>query len=192
MSVYARLLSALSGLLLVLAFAQSPAMAESQSGTHAWSTDSLTLRDGPGTVYNVTGQLDADLAIMVLRCQKLWCLVDGDTGRGWTDRGSISFGKTSADWPGGVNPDYRSGGPVCFYTGTNYTGSEFCVRGGRTIQDLALLGLDNSFSSVRINGTASVAACRDRFFQSYCERIIVSQPALDPYLRRNLSSIRLY
>ena len=191
MSVYARLLSALSGLLLVLAFAQSPAMAESQSGTHAWSTDSLTLRDGPGTVYNVTGQLDADLAIMVLRCQKLWCLVDGDTGRGWTDRGSISFGKTSADWPGGVNPNYPSGGTVCFYTGTNYTGAEYCFGSGKVINDLALLGIDNRFSSIQVNST-SVAACRDRSFQSYCERIIESQPVLDQYLRGALSSVRVY
>ena len=38
----------------------------------------------------------------------------------------------------------------------------------------------------------SAALCRDRFFQSYCERIIESQPVLDHYLRRNLSSIRMY
>lgn len=38
----------------------------------------------------------------------------------------------------------------------------------------------------------SAAACRDRFFQSYCERIVSSQPVLDQYLVRNLSSIRVY
>lgn len=187
----ARLLTALTTALLALAIAQAPAMALSESGTHAWSTNTLTLRSGPGTNYAVTGEIAGDLAIKVLRCEELWCLVDGDTGHGWASTHSISYGKTSADWPGGINPNYPSGGTACFYTGTNYSGSEFCVATGRVIDDLALLGLDNAFSSVRIQGT-SVAACRDRDFQSYCERIIVSQPVLDQYLTRALSAIRVY
>jgi len=193
MTRFARMLTALTSALLVLALAQAPAMAAPQaSGTHAWSNNALILRNGPGTEYAVTGDVGANLAIMVLRCQKLWCLVDDHGNRGWTGKQAISFGKTPANWPGGVNPNYQSGGTVCFYTGTNFSGSEFCPRAGSTHRDLALLNLDNLFSSVRVTGSASVAACRDRDFQSYCERIIGSQPALDPYLRRNLSSIRLY
>ena len=98
---------------------------------------------------------------------------------------------TSADWPGGVNPNYPTGGTICFYQGTNFTGAELCLSSGRVIQDLALLGLDNRFSSARVYG-ASAAACRDRDFQSYCERIIADQPVLDQYLRHALSSIRVY
>jgi len=190
----ARLLTALTTALLALAIAQAPALAASESGTHAWSTNTLTLRSGPGTDYAVTGEIAGDLAIKVLRCEELWCLVDGDTGRGWTGTHSISFGKTSADWPGGINPDYPSGGPgqVCFYSGTNYTGFRFCAETGRVVQDFALLNLDNQFQSVELVGNVSVAACRDRFFQSYCERIIVSQPVLDQYLLRNLTSVRIY
>lgn len=182
----ARLLTAL----LTLAFAATPAMAA--SGTHAWSTAALTLRDGPGTAYAVTGDIATEQPIMVLRCQNLWCLVDGEGHRGWTAKQSIVFGSTPTPWPGGVNPDYPSGGPVCFYTGTNYSGAEFCVAGGRTINDLALLGVDNAFASVRIAGSASASVCRDRFFQSYCERIVSSQPVLDRYLRNGLSSIRVH
>ncbi len=52
------------------------------------------------------------------------------------------------------------------------------TRAGRVIQDLALLNLDNVFSSVEIRG-GSVAACRDRFFASYCERIIESHTPTD-------------
>ncbi|WP_332699595.1 SH3 domain-containing protein [Devosia sp.] len=191
---FGRLLTALTSFLLILALGQAPAMAASLSGTHAWSTDPLSLRNGPGTAYDLTGEIAAKMEIKVLRCQKLWCLVDGHGGRGWTYKRHISFGKSPTRWPGGVNPDYPAGGPgsVCFYQGTNYTGSALCVSSGRVIPDLALLGLDNSFSSVRIDGNVSAAACRDRFFQSYCERIIASQPVLDQYLHRNLTSVRVY
>ena len=108
---------------LLLAFA-IPASAYTESGTHAWSTSPLVLSSGPGSAYHVTGQIAENAAIKVLRCQRLWCLVDGEGGRGWTSRDHISVGKTPADWPGGINPDYPSGGPgeVCFYTGTNFTG----------------------------------------------------------------------
>jgi uncharacterized protein YraI len=194
MHQFGRLLTAVLGFLIILALGQAPAMAASLSGTHAWSTDTLVLRNGPGTAYDLTGEIAESLEIKVLRCQRLWCLVDGEGGRGWTYKRHISFGKTPTPWPGGVNPDYHSGGggSVCFYQGTHYTGASLCVRSGRVIQDLALLGLDNGFSSVRIEGNVSAAVCRDRFFQSYCERIIVSQPVLDQYLQRNLSSIRVY
>lgn len=187
MHLLARLLTAV----MLLAAASTTAFAASESGTHAWSTDTLTLRDGPGRNYAVTGNIGADLAIKVLRCQRQWCLVDGDTGRGWTNMGAISFGKTSADWPGGRNPNYPTGGTVCFYTGTGYTGAEYCFGTGHVSRDLALAGLDNAFASVRVEGT-SVSACRDRFFQSYCERIVQSEPALDQYLLRSLSSIRVH
>lgn len=180
----------LTALAAILVFAAT-AFAATESGTHAWSSDALTLRDGPGLAYDVTGDIAADLPIKVLRCEELWCLVDGDGGRGWTDKQNIVFGVTSADWPGGVNPDYPTGGSICFYQGTNFAGSELCLGSGRVIHDLALLGLDNGFSSVKVNG-ASAAACRDRDFQSYCERIIADQPVLDQYLRRALSSIRVY
>lgn len=190
MRILLRLLTALTSAALLFSVVQTPAMAASQSGTHAWSTDTLTLRKGPGTRYAFTGEISPDLAIKVLRCQKLWCLVDGDAGRGWTYKRNISFGAIPGDWPNGL-ASYPRGGTVCFYTGVNYAGSEVCLKTGQVLKDLALSGLDNSFASVRVDGT-SVDVCRDRFFQSYCERIVVSQPALDKYLLRNLSSIHVY
>ncbi|WP_108396588.1 peptidase inhibitor family I36 protein [Devosia submarina] len=185
--------SFLAAFLLFLGLA-APALAYSESGTHAWSTRPLVLSSGPGTAYHTTGEIPENAAIKVLRCQRLWCLVDGPGGRGWTSKDRIAFGKTPTDWPGGINPDYPAGGPgeVCFYSGTNYTGFRFCAETGRVVQDFALLNLDNQFQSVELIGNVSVAACRDRFFQSYCERIIVSQPVLDQYLRRNLTSVRVY
>src|SRR5690606_17874962 len=85
-----------------------------------------------------------------------------------------------------------SGGSMCFYTGTNYTGRSFCADTGDVFNDLALWGWDNQISSIKVITPTSAAICRDRFFQSYCERIVESQPAIDPYLRQNLSSIRVY
>jgi hypothetical protein len=174
-----------------IVLATASAQAASENGTHAWSSDTLTLRSGPGLAYDVTGEIAADLAIKVLRCEELWCAVDGPGGRGWTSKQFVVFGLTSTDWPGGVNPNYPEGGSICFYSGTNFTGSELCMSTGRVIHDLALLGIDNGFASVKVLG-ASAAACRDRGFQSYCERIIADQPVLHPYLRRALSSIRVY
>jgi hypothetical protein len=190
MCLFLRLLTALTSATLMLALAQAPAMAASQSGTHAFSEDTLRLHNGPGTGYDLTGEIATHSAIKVLRCQKLWCLVDGDAGRGWTYKRNISFGAIPGDWPDGL-ARYPRGGTVCFYTGTNYTGSQVCLGTGQVLKDLALSGLDNSFASVRVDGT-SVDVCRDRFFQSYCERIIQSQPVLDQYLRGALSSIRVY
>lgn len=184
-----------SGLMLMGLLAATPALAHSASGTHAWSTQTLVLHTGPGAVYDLTGdEIPTDVAIKVLRCTVLWCLVDGPGGRGWAVKERISFGMAPADWPFGINPDYPQDGPgeVCFYEGSHYTGRSFCAKSGRVLVDLALVHWDNRVSSVRVSGNVSVAACRDRDFSSYCERIVASQPVLDPFLRRALSSIRVY
>ncbi|WEK05383.1 MAG: SH3 domain-containing protein [Candidatus Devosia phytovorans] len=179
MHCIARLLTAV----MLFAAASTTAFAASESGTHAWSTDTLTLRNGPSRAYAVTGSIAADSTIKVLRCQRNWCLVDGDTGRGWSVKGPIDFGDIPAT--------YDRGGTACFYTGTNYTGAEYCFSTGHVTKDLALNGMDNAFASVRLEGT-NVSVCRDRFFQSYCERISVSQPVLNQYLVHSLSSIRVH
>ena len=179
--------------IITLAATAPAAMAISETGSHGWSTRPLTLFSGPGAAYDYVGDIEADVEIRVLRCQRLWCLVDQGSNRGWTSKDRIAFGRTSTDWPGGINPDYPSGGgTACLYEGTHYTGASICVSTGRVINDLALLNLDNRFSSIQLTGSTSVAACRDRGFQSYCERIIESQPVLDQYLHNALSSVRVY
>lgn len=187
----------LQAFLLSLALAAAtafPASAASDVGSHGWSRTELILSTGPGAAYDHAGTIPGRIAIRILRCQKLWCLVDGNGARGWTNAYHVDFGQ-SPDWPHtGPDLNYGAGGPgkVCFYTGTHYSGSSFCAGSGEVFNDLALWGLDNVFSSVRLEGNVSAAACRDRKFQSYCERIIGDQPVLGPYLRRNLSSIRVY
>lgn len=180
--------------LAMLLSAASPSALAVESGSHGWSRAELTLRDGPGAAYNVTGHIAERSAIMVLRCQKLWCLVDGKGGRGWSSKQYVSFGLMPAHPSNAPRLHYGSGGPgsICFYEGRNFTGAELCLGHGQVFNDLARWGLDNRFSSVRLTGNVSAAACRDRFFQSYCERIVASQPVLDQYLDNNLSSIHVY
>jgi len=190
MKPFARLVLAFSFALSLL----SPALGYSETGSHGWARVDLTLRNGPGVAYDVTGSIAENSAIRILRCQVNWCVVDGGAERGWTSREYLDFGKTPEGPLFDISPDYPQGGPgsVCFYEGTNYTGFALCAESGQVFNDLALYGYDNRFSSVEVIGNVSAAACRDRSFQSYCERIIESQPVLDEYLVNNLSSIRVY
>ena len=170
------------------------AAAARETGSHGWSLAPLTLVDGPGPAYAPTGTIAAATAIRILRCQRIWCLVDGSGSRGWTHKARIGFGQAPRAPLSGPRLDYPAGGPgsVCFYTGANYTGTALCARSGQVFTDLARYGMDNAFSSVAVEGNVSAAVCRDRQLQSYCLRITQSQPLLDRYLRRNLSSIRVY
>lgn len=171
----------------------APVSAASETGSQGWSRTVLTLHSGPGLQYNATGQIPGEVAIKILRCQKLWCVVDGPGGRGWTRIGDVAFGKTPYSYFDSRAPkrDYY-GGEMCFYEGTNYTGRSFCAHTGQTFPDLALAGWDNRISSVRVITPTSAALCRDRFFQSYCERIATDTPVLSEYLSRNLTSVRVY
>ncbi|MBJ3783505.1 peptidase inhibitor family I36 protein [Devosia sediminis] len=188
-----RLLAAF-GLALALLLPAAPAMSETEAGSHGWSRETLVLRTGPGTNYDITGEIPGEVAIKILRCQKLWCNVDGPGGRGWTNAYSVDFGKdphwpildSDNDWPD------VAGGSMCFYEGTNFTGRSFCANTGEVFQDLATWGWDNRIRSIAVTTPTSAAICRDRFFQSYCERILESEPHLDPLLASQLSSIRVY
>lgn len=184
--------------LIVLGFVSllgtSAALAHSESGSHGWSRQVLVLRSGPGDNYRTTGAIADNTAIKVLRCQALWCVVDGQGGRGWTRKVGISFGREPV-WPI-LDADRTirdlAGGSMCFYEGTHFTGRSFCAETGQVFPDLATLGWDNRIRSVRVTEPTSAALCRDRFFQSYCERLVESQPILDRLLSRQLSSIRMY
>ena len=167
------------------------AQAQTWEGTPAFSNRPLVLQEGPGSIYAVTGEIDADIAVRVYRCQRLWCVVEAQGQRGWTAKHHINFGMNSQDWLGRISPDYPEGGTICLYEGTHYTGRSFCASTGQVFDDLKLWGWDNAISSIEVQGT-SAAICRDRKFQSYCERIIESQPVLDEFLNNNLTSVRVY
>jgi len=195
MSVIARLVLAA----ILALFIAVPADAVQPRGSAGWSTDgwtnfSGTLYHGPGTQYDVTGSVAANVRIRVDRCSRRWCLIHTRSGsdRGWMSLDNISFGQ--GPWRPFVNtPKFpvRYGGNVCFFSGANYHGRETCYEAGQVSRDLYLAGLDNSFRSVKIKD-GSVLACRDRNFRSYCRIINEDQPYLDELLSGSITSIHVY
>ncbi|RYE88300.1 MAG: hypothetical protein EOP19_01825 [Hyphomicrobiales bacterium] len=178
--------------LVALAALATPAVA-AETGTPAWLINGTTLLEGPGGAYQPTGELGDETRIRVDRCSGPWCKIHAQGVRGWVSLYNISFGQEPRGPLTGPRLNYPSGnGTVCFYTGRNYSGTAYCNNSGFVVPDALLAGVDNSFSSVSIEGSASVTACRDRKFQSYCERIIESQPALHGFLDNNVSSYRIW
>jgi uncharacterized protein YraI len=163
-------------------------------GTAAWTNKELPLYEGPGTRYDVVGDVSGEIRIRVERCTKTWCFIRGDKGDGWAAIDHLSFGQAPGTFHDGPNLHYPHGGPgiVCFYSGEGYTGTSVCAETGFVVPDLLLYELDNRFASVTIEGDVSVIVCRDRDFKSYCERVIQSDPALNEFLYRNVSSYRVY
>lgn len=176
--------------LLALAAFAAPAAAI-ETGTPAWLINGQTLFEGPGNAYRVTGELGDETRIRVDRCDPLWCRVRAEGQRGWVARGNISFGQHPRGPLTGPKLNYPSGATVCFYSGRNFTGSQACAKPGTHVRDLLLFGVDNSIASVEVNG-GSVTLCRDRDFESYCERIVEDSPSLHGFLSGNVSSYRVH
>jgi uncharacterized protein YraI len=184
---------------IVAVFLAAPAGAVPPTGSAGWTTDgwvsmSGELRSGPGTMYDITGSVDVGVRVRVDRCvTKRWCQIHTDEVKGWLSLDNLSFGQQPDGlFAGPKFPTQRGDGVVCFFTGQGFSGESFCAKSGRVIPDLALVGLDNSISSVEINGAASAMVCRDRGFRSYCEVVDVSKGQLDGLLTNGISSIRVY
>jgi uncharacterized protein YraI len=184
---------------IVAVFLAAPAGAVPPTGSAGWTTDgwvsmSGELRSGPGKMYDIVGSVDVGVRVRVDRCvTKRWCQIHTDEVKGWLSLDNLSFGqKPDGLFAGPKFPTQRGDGVVCFFTGQGFSGESFCAKSGRVIPDLALVGLDNSISSVEINGAASAMVCRDRGFRSYCEVVDVSKGRLDGLLTNGISSIRVY
>jgi len=160
----------------------------------AFAKDPVTLHTGPGTRYDATSTLPAGTPLDIERCTALWCLIAKTNQHGWVSRASLTFGNYPRGFLSGRKLDLTLRGPgtVCFYTGTRFTGRSLCARSGEVMSDLALVGYDNAFQSVKVTGKISVQACRDFYFSSWCETISADQPVLNRYLRRGLSSYRVW
>ena len=184
---------------IVAVFLAAPAGAVPPTGSAGWTTDgwvsmSGELRSGPGKMYDIVGSVDVGVRVRVDRCvTKRWCQIHTDEVKGWLSLDNLSFGqKPDGLFAGPKFPTQSGDGVVCFFTGQGFSGESFCAKSGRVIPDLALVGLDNSISSVEINGAASAMVCRDRGFRSYCEVVDVSKGQLDGLLTNGISSIRVY
>jgi uncharacterized protein YraI len=189
MQIAPRLLS----LLAMLATLALPTAATAiETGTPAWLINGQALYAGPGAAYDVTGELGGETRIRVDRCTYRWCQVHADGARGWVSRDNVSFGQHPRGPLTGPRLNYPSGGTVCFYEGSGFTGDRVCAGPGTVVHDLLLFGLDNRYSSIEILGEGSVTVCRDRDFASYCQRIIESKPVLEGFLDNAISSYRVH
>jgi uncharacterized protein YraI len=186
-----------TALIALFALFALPALAVQPQGSAAWTNGGWTnsessLYTGPGTRYEEIGTVGGGLRIRVDRCSGLWCEIHAKNLHGWMGLHNISFGQ--GPWRL-FGPTPRSpihlGGPVCFYSGAGYTGTQTCFNGGHVIKDLSLVGLDNSFSSVKV-GTGSVLACRDRNFRSYCVILNKDMRHLEGLLNNGITSIEVY
>ncbi len=165
-----------------------------QTGTPAWTLKALTLMEGPGHAYDVTGEVEAEARVYVDRCSKLWCQIHVGHQRGWVGLYALAFGQRPQPPFSGPRLNYKKGGPgtVCLYEGRNFTGQALCASSGYVARDLLLFREDNRYSSVSIEGNVSVLLCRDRDFKSYCVRVNESQSRLHGFLDNGVSSVRVY
>lgn len=165
-----------------------------QTGTPAWTLKALTLLEGPGNAYDVTGEVEAAARVYVDRCSRQWCQIQSGGQRGWVDLYALAFGQEAKPPLSGPRLDLKKGGPgtICLYEGANFTGDSLCGGSGLVVRDLLLTNQDNRYSSVQIDGNVSVLLCRDRDFKSYCVRVNESQERLQGFLNNGVSSIRVY
>ncbi len=165
-----------------------------QTGTPAWTLKALTLMEGPGNAYDVTGEIEAEARVYVDRCSKQWCQIHAGGQQGWVDLYALAFGQEAKPPLSGPRLNLKKGGPgtICLYEGANFTGDSLCAGSGFVVHDLLLTRQDNRYSSVQIEGNVSVLLCRDRNFKSYCVRVNESQARLHGFLNNGVSSLRVY
>jgi hypothetical protein len=164
-----------------------PALAAGTAvGTAAWLIQGQALLQGPGTQYDVVGELGDATAIRTYR----WCRIHAQGQAGWVPRDDVAFGKYPRRHPTGPQLKWGSGSTICLYEGRNFSGEQVCASPGTVVRDLLLFHRDNTFSSVEVNG-GSVILCRDRDFSSYCELIVEDQASLHGFLDNNVSSLRV-
>ena len=189
MKLWSKLLAAL----VFVTMGASAAMAV-ETGTPAWTITDVVALDGPSAAYDEAGTIDAEKRIYVERCQITWCKVRAGHVRGWIALQHIAFGKVARSPLTGPRLNYPAGGPgtVCLYEGRNFTGASVCGSSGFVIRDLGTTSHDNVFSSVSIEGNVSVVLCRDRYYRSWCERIVASKSILPGLLNNTVSSLRVY
>jgi hypothetical protein len=169
--------------------AQSAAV---ETGTHAWTIYSSSLHEGPGSEYDVIGNVSGDIAIRVDRCSSMWCKVRAEGQQGWVKQAALTFGEFPIGPFEGPKPNAPGkGGTICLYEGRDYTGPSLCRSSGWAARDLLLYHVDNRYSSVRVTG-GSVTLCRDAYFHSYCQLITEDMPRLPRFLDNSVSSIRVY
>lgn len=79
---------------------------------------------------------------------------------------------------------------ACFFTGSNYTGTQFCL-GVATLNSLGGTFNDN-ISSVRLTGGARARLCVDNNLGGFCRNIFASEAGFGAALENNASSLQVF
>lgn len=106
---------------------------------------------------------------------------------------SISCGDAPVPTPPAPTPPAPTppaGNVACFYTGANYSGSEFC-HGPATLNTLDATFNDN-IASVQLFGSAKARLCRNANLGGACTNITADTPVLPISIRDQASSLRVY
>ncbi len=164
------------------------------AGTPALTIKEVDLRYGPGTNYKSDFIIEGGADVIVERCSNRWCLISNRSAKGWVSIDKLSFGNAPKPAFSGPKRDQilQGDGEICFYSGANFSGEAICSSTGMVVPDLALYGRDNSFASISVEGEISAMVCRDMKFSSYCETITQDQPVLSRFLKRAISSYRVW
>ena len=183
------------------------------SAAPAVATSSVNVRSGPGTSYSIIDTLSRGELVDVGGCRSGWCYLtdeDGYVSSAYLRRGSSS-GVTmepnfnlSFNFPqgsislgtGGVSvgvgpgrpPSGSMPGDVCFYSGTDYQGSRFCMDQGELTPYVGPQW-NNRISSIRNPDGFTVLVCDDAGYD-ICRTYRTSARSLGSF-DNEISSIRI-
>jgi len=183
------------------------------SAASAFATANVNVRSGPGTSYSIIDTLSPGEMVDVGGCRSGWCYLideDGYVSSAYLRRGSSS-GVTmepnfnlSFNFPqgsislgtGGVSIGVGPGSPpsgsmpgdVCFYSGTNYQGSRFCMDQGELTPYVGPQW-NNRISSIRNPDGFTVLVCDDAGYD-ICRTYRTSARSLGSF-DNAISSIRI-
>ena len=181
------------------------------------ATGSVNVRSGPGTSFSIVDRLSAGEKVDVLGCRSGWCYVEKPGADGYVSssyvrrtsggtsfgsnfnlsfsfpQGSISFGNGGVSigvGPGAPTPPPSGSlpGDVCFYSGSGYTGSRFCMDEGDMTPYVGAQW-NNRISSIRNPDGFRVTVCDDAGYDD-CRTYTSSARSLGDY-NNVISSIRI-
>jgi hypothetical protein len=152
------------------------------AATGAYATTTVSVRERPTTSSDRVDTLSPGEAVRVEGCRNSWCYISSPT-RGFVNAGylstspgarvmispnfNLSFNFPSGSFSfgnGGISIGIGDGdddvSQACFYSGSNYSGSRFCVDEGDSIRRLGG-DWNNRISSIRNPDGLRVTVCED-------------------------------
>lgn len=191
-----------------------PTMASAAPGE---ATGSVNVRSGPGTSFGIVDRLNPGEDVEVRGCQLGWCYIEHSGPDGYVSssylrrstgtsfgssfnlnfnfpQGSISIGDGGVSigvGPGRPTPPPSGGslpGDVCFYSGSGYTGSRFCMDQG-DLTPYVGAQWNNRISSIRNPDGYRVLVCDDAGYDD-CRTYRSSARSLGDF-NNVISSIRI-